>query len=123
MKPGKTIKKGDAILIASLLILAAVLWFFFVYGKAQGGFAVVTVDGVVTEKIPLDRNGVYTLNGGTNILVIEDGAARMTEAACPDHICVDTGEIRYEGQMIVCLPNKVVVAVEGVKGEADLYIG
>ena len=119
---GKT-KRRDAIFIASLLILAIVLYFIFIYGKTEGGFAVVTVDGVRAEKIPLSMNGTYSLNGGTNILLIENGTARMAEADCPDHICVDTGEIRYEGQMIVCLPNRVVVTIEGVKGEADFYIG
>ena len=29
----------------------------------------------------------------------------------------------YSGQSIVCLPNRVVVSIEGVPGEADLYIG
>ena len=119
---GKT-KRWDAIFIASLLILAAVLYFFFVYGRDEGGVAVVTVDGVITDKIPLDHNGDYDLNGGSNVLRIKNGSACMIEAACPDHICVDTGEIRYEGQMIVCLPNHLVVTIEGVKGDADLYIG
>ena len=123
MKQNGRTKSRDAIFIASLLILAAVLYFFFIYGRAEGGVVVVTVDGVVTEKIPLDRYGVYTLNGGTNILLIENGSACMIEAVCPDHICVDTGEIRYEGQMIVCLPNRLVVTIEGIKGDADFYIG
>ena len=63
------------------------------------------------------------LNNGTNTLVIEDRAAWMEDALCPDHICVDMGKIRYSGQSIVCLPNRVVVSIEGVSGEADLYIG
>ena len=123
MKSVKKIKKGDAILIASLLVLSAVLILFFYAGRKEGGYAVVTVDGVQTERISLQKEGTYPLNGGTNILLIQNGCARMVEADCPDHICVETGEIRYEGQMIVCLPNKVVVTVEGVKGDADFYIG
>ena len=123
MKQNEKAKRWDAIFIASLLILAAVLYLFFVYGRDEGGVAIVTVDGVVTDKIPLDYNGDYVLNGGSNVLRIENGSACMIEAVCPDHICVDTGEIRYEGQMIVCLPNHLVVTIEGVKGDADLYIG
>lgn len=123
MKPGKKIKKGDAILIASLLVLSALLFLFFSIGRKEGGFAVVTVDGVQTDRISLQQEGTYPLNGGTNILLIQNGCARMAEADCPDHICVETGEIRYEGQMIVCLPNRVVVTIEGVKGDADFYIG
>ena len=123
MKLSKKIKTGDAILIASLLVLSAILLIFFYTGRKAGGFAVVTVDGVKTERISLQQEGTYPLNGGTNILLIQDNCARMLEADCPDHICVETGEIRFEGQMIVCLPNRVVVTIEGVKGDADFYIG
>ena len=123
MKLGGKTKTRDAILIASLLILAAVLYLLLGFGKAQGGYAIVTVEGKIVERIPLTAEGTYSLNGGSNTLLIKSGSARMTEANCADHICVDTGEIRYEGQLIVCLPNKLVVSIEGVKGEADLYIG
>ena len=79
MKQNGRTKSRDAIFIASLLILAAVLYLFFVFGRDEGGFAVVTVDGVVTNKIPLDQNGDYELNGGSNVLRIENGAS-----ACRD---------------------------------------
>ena len=37
----------------------------------------------------------------------------MTEADCPDKICIDQGRVRYTGQCITCLPNKLTVTVEG----------
>ena len=79
----------------------------------------------VNEKYNSNRGG-----GGVSakmtphaVLLIENGTARMTEASCPDHVCIDMGVIRYTGQSIVCLPNRLVVTVRGVAGEADLYIG
>ena len=49
----------------------------------------------------------------TNHLIIKDCKADVTEADCPDQICVDQKAISKEGETIVCLPNKVVVEVKG----------
>ena len=48
-----------------------------------------------------------------NLLIIEDGYAYIKEASCPDGLCVHQGKINKSGEMIVCLPNEVVVTVEG----------
>ena len=91
------------------LVLAAVLLL-----RSPGGTVQVRVAGAVTAGYPLDRDASYTItgaNGGTNLLVIEDGAARIEEASCPDGVCVHTGRIRRNGQSIVCLPNQVVVEI------------
>ena len=37
----------------------------------------------------------------------------LTEADCPDKICVEQGRVRYTGQCITCLPNKLTVTLEG----------
>ena len=65
-------------------------------------------------------NGEYFLNGGTNILVIENGEAYLSYANCPDHTCVRTGKIKYTGQSIVCLPNRLSVIVRSADREIDL---
>ena len=51
------------------------------------------------------------MDGGTNELVIEDGEARLTEADCPDSLCVNMGRISRSGQSIICLPHQVVVRI------------
>ena len=103
----------DAVLIAALLLLALALYFLFSAGQESGACAVVVVDGEVAGRYPLSKNGTFPLNGGTNTLVIEDGYAFLSDATCPDKICVHMGKIRYEGQVIVCLPNRLYVTVEG----------
>ena len=70
---------------------------------------------------PLDKDGEYVLNGGTNILVIEDGAAYIREADCPDKTCVRKGKLRYVGQSSVCLPNRLsVTGIGDGAGGVDL---
>lgn len=112
MKPFK-LRKADLILLAVVLVLGAVLAAVLLRSSG-GGVAQVRVAGVVTASYPLDEDASYTItgaNGGTNLLVIEDGSARIEEASCPDGVCVHTGRVRRDGQSIVCLPNQVVVEI------------
>ena len=108
---------ADLCVILALLLLAGGLALALRLGREAGGQAVVRVDGRVTERHPLTENGVYPLNGGSNILVIENGEAWLSDANCPDHLCVKMGKIRYNGQTITCLPNRLTVTVEG--GESN----
>ena len=113
MKPFK-LRKADLILLAVVLALGAVLAAVLLLRSSGGGVAQVRVAGTVTASYPLDEDASYTItgaNGGTNLLVIEDGSARIEEASCPDGVCVHTGRVRRDGQSIVCLPNQVVVEI------------
>ena len=48
-----------------------------------------------------------------NTLVIRDGKADVTDAGYPDRICVNMRSISFEGETITCLPNRLVVKIEG----------
>lgn len=107
------LRKADLLLLAAALVFGAVLAAVLLL-RSPGGTVQVRVAGTVTAGYPLDVDASYTItgvNGGTNLLVIEDGAARIEEASCPDGVCVHTGRIRRNGQSIVCLPNQVVVEI------------
>ena len=114
-------KKRDWILIGSLLALAVVLLGLFLLLRQGGAYVVVRVDGTETARYSLSQDGEYSLNGGTNILRIEGGAAYLTDADCPDRLCVKQGKIRYGGQTITCLPNRLTVTVySGQQNDVDL---
>ena len=113
--------KPDVIVIAAVLFVALVSLLLIFVLRKPGGVAVVEVDGEVVGEYPLYQNGVYPLNGGTNVLVIENGVAYLSYSNCPDHTCERTGKIRFVGQTIVCLPNKLSVTVKGeAEGGVDL---
>ena len=114
----------DLVLAGSLLLAAVILLLVINGSRESGGVAVVRVDGVETERLPLSVNGTFPLNGGSNILIIQDGQAWMSEANCPDLICVRQGKIHYTGQVITCLPNRLTVTIEGGEsGGVDLIVG
>ena len=98
--------------------------------------AVVTVDGVETERIPLknfpDGERTYSGNGYTLHVQLEvsqgeSGLGLYVAAAdCPTQDCVHTGTITREGQSIVCLPARIIIRLEGgerVDTGVDAVIG
>ena len=117
-------KRADLILVVALLLLAGALYLTLNAHRQEGGVAVVRVNGVETERHSLAVDGTFSLNGGTNILVIRDGQAWLAEADCPDLLCVKQGKIHYTGQVITCLPNRLTVTVEGGESNGvDLVVG
>ncbi len=59
------------------------------------------------QEIPISRTG------NDECPEIHDGKADVTEADCPDKLCVHQKAISKTHETIVCLPNKVVVEVTG----------
>lgn len=106
----------DIIVISAILLISLVLLLIVMLSKEEGEVAVVEINGTVVATYSLQQNGEYSLNGGTNVLVIEDGKAYLNYSNCPDHTCEKTGKIQYVGQSIICLPNKITITV---KGEAE----
>ena len=108
--------RADIILIAAALLIALAAYVFVRSDRHSGAVAAVYVNGEKTAEYPLDTDTTVKLespNGGYNILVIKDGAADITEASCPDGICVETHAAQYEGDTIICLPNKTEIRIEG----------
>ncbi len=112
---GLAIKKyrTDVVVIVSLLLLSAIVLLVVFLTRQEGARVTVTVDGVTVGEYPLGVDGVYELRNGANVLTVEDGRAYMSYSSCPDHLCENTGRIKYVGETIVCLPNKVTVTVVG----------
>ena len=104
-------KMRDLLLIGTILLAAVALLLASRLGRRAGGAVVVRAGGEELGTYSLAEDGTYSLNGGTNVLQIEDGKARMIEAHCPDHYCMNQGSIRNTGETITCLPNKLTVTV------------
>ncbi len=58
-----------------------------------------------------DSTTVVSTELGTNLVVVENGAVRVSEADCPNHDCVNQGAISKAGQQIVCLPHKLTIDI------------
>ncbi len=103
----------DLILIVALLAVCLSVFFFFYFGRGGGAVAVVYIENEIVAQYPLGIDGEYEINGGTNILKIEDGEAYMLYAECPDGWCKNQGRASLSGERITCLPNRVMIMIEG----------
>ncbi len=120
----KKIGRGlrDLCLVLFFLVLSLILLLVVKGSQKEGGAVVVAVNGDEIGRYSLSINGQYLLNGGTNTLVIENGRAKVSDADCPDKLCVKEGWVQYTGQCITCLPNKLTVTVVGGDSSVDIII-
>ena len=119
-------KKDITFLVVVFIGLAGIAAGFYLTHQDTGASVEVTVDGAIYGTYPLEKDQtidkeipIQKDGKTTNLLVIKDGKADVTEADCPDKLCVHQKAISKTNETIVCLPNKVVVQVIGA-GESEL---
>ena len=112
----------DILLVLVLVAVGVVLLIVTKNNGKEGAYVVVMVQNSEEARYSLAVDGVYDINSGTNTIEIKDGRVRMIEAFCPNHLCIRQGWIRFEGQSIVCLPNKVSVTVRGTGDALDFVL-
>jgi len=115
-------KKKDLFLVAGLLLVGGIILILAFIGGQGGKSVLVRINGEKKAVYPLNENRRVELHGdgGKNILVIEDGSARIEDADCPDKLCVRQGSINLRGQSVICLPHKLVIEItDGEAAPAD----
>lgn len=108
-------KRNDIILVIAVLVIAIGAMVYLNVTKTDGDQIIVTIDGQVYKTLDLNKDTTMKIESGVgeyNLLVIKDGYASVEDASCPDLICVHAKDIHFNGEKIVCLPNKVVIVVE-----------
>lgn len=114
-------------LIAGLLAAAvagSAVFILLQRGRAPAPVARISRDGVLLEEIDLSRvDEPYSLTledeSGRNVLSVERGRVRVSEADCPDQVCVKQGWVSNGAAPIVCLPHKLVVELAGTEEDLD----
>jgi hypothetical protein len=80
------------------------------------------VDGQKIRDISLsDEKKEIMMQGlkGPFAFEIKDEKVRMKDSTCPNKLCVKMGWIRQEGQVVCCIPNRVVLKIIGEKEMYD----
>lgn len=121
------LKMLDKIIIGVLLLLSILPAGILILAKSnnKNSNIVIKVDNKVVKEIQLvntNESKIYEFNFKNNIGYIEvkNGKVRMLEMdkkICPNVICSDTGWIDKGYQSIVCLPNNIVVTIEGSEND------
>lgn len=106
-------KKNDRALFLAIILVAFVWLLVRNLTMDKGNSITIMVDGEKYGTYLLTEEQTISLNEGKNRVVIKDGQAYMEHAKCPDQLCIQQGAIQYQGESIICLPNKVTVTVDG----------
>lgn len=108
-------KKSDLWLLAVLCILSVAV--FAGYRLAfphPGSYVTVSVNSEIYETLTLQQDtslDIPGIDGGFNHLEIKGGTAYITDADCPDKLCVHQKAIQNQGETLVCLPHRVIVSI------------
>lgn len=121
------IKKIDIVILISCILIFGCLNLILKFGNNKGDYVRVSVNGETVSTYSLAENAEYIINGyngGWNILVIKDGEASISDADCPDGLCIKQKAISASGETLCCLPNRVIVEVVSDKeNEVDAIAG
>ena len=118
--------KRNKILMAIIIFIFAVSLIFCVVIllKPKSNFVTIKQNGKVIYSFDLSKEEDKTFEieyeGRKNICEIKDHKIHVSDADCPDKVCVKTGWLK-NGVPIVCLPNKLVI--EFSDSDVDNVVG
>lgn len=110
-------KRLAAVIISVFAVCTAICIIMSVFLN-DANTAEIISDGSVMYELDLNKSETLHIpspNGGENVVKTENGVIYISEATCPDKLCVRQGK-RGLGcsntTPIVCLPNKLIISVK-----------
>lgn len=115
--------KKDIMVISGVLLTALLMWLIPIFlNKDAPAVVRVIQNGQEIASYPLSEDRTVTIpyeDENYNLLFISGGEASVSDADCPDGLCVRARSISRNGESIICLPHKLVIQIES-KEESDL---
>ncbi len=119
-----------ALVLGGVLLAAGAACLWLMYRPAAGTVAKVYQNGVCIRTIDLSavtEGYTFTVTGergAQNVVAVEPGRIRVESASCPDQVCVHQGWVSDGAAPLVCLPNGLVIQLEGGGEDApDTVVG
>lgn len=117
--PGSSKERGKKvrliIILSAILAVAIIGSLVYSAGLFREGPVMLIIQAKGQDVIskPFDEipDGTIPVEGvlGTTTVEIKQGKVHVLSSPCENHICMNTGWISNPGQIIVCLPNEVVI--------------
>jgi len=111
----KKLKISDFILIF-LLIMSGLFSSFYIYGNNdKDKKVIVELSGKVYGVYDLNSDRIIDLKGPQSRakINIENGYVFVSESGCPQKICKRMGKKNRINELIVCIPNRLIIRIEG----------
>lgn len=109
----KLFKPGDVIFGLLIIVLTYLLFFWFKPVSNKNNIALVQINDNVHYEINLDKDQIIKLKEFNPEVEIEvkNNAIRISRNDCEKKICMKMGFISKPGQMIVCVPKKILIFI------------
>lgn len=121
-KPWHIMTRGDWVVVLTLVTIAlgGIGW----QATAPAGTRVIATSGDQTcfvaelgQKHSVDLEGPL----GKTHLVIDEQGAYVTASPCPRKTCMAMGPAKHSGDLLACVPNRIMVRISNADGEEAPY--
>lgn len=115
------ITRADWLALALAFALLPLLYAHY-WGDAGTATRVrIAASGQPEIELPLDTSRRIEVHGplGDSVVEIKNGRVRFVSSPCRGQQCVHTGWLAHAGELAACLPNGVVVSIEGARARFD----
>ena len=113
-----TTNKKLIIIFVAIFTICVLCVFILNTLQPDKSVVVILVDGEVYDEIDLSEDQSFDIKTerGTNKIQVKNGQIRITEATCPDKLCMRHGQLHNKYDTIVCLPNKLIIEYKNSTG-------
>ena len=118
----RILTRADRLLIFAALVGSVGLLLHQRYPAQPGTQVLVEVDRAEWGSFSLSRSQRLQIVGplGMSEVEIDPRGVRIVSAPCPHQICVRRGWVQRRGEIIACVPNRLILRVGGTAGDAGL---
>ncbi len=113
------------IIVLSLIFIFGVIgWVVLTAAPTDAPVAYIYSDGDLIRTAKLSQEAEFTVRygDGYNTIKVIDGAIFVTDASCPDGVCISTGKISHGAVPIICMPNHLEIIVKSSDDTTDAVI-
>lgn len=113
--------------LSAVLILAigGIITFFLMKNSPTADpIAEIYQNGELIRTVPLSEDCEFTVtcDEGFNTVTVKNGSVMISQADCPDKVCVKTGAVSGGAVPIVCLPHRLEIRVVNGNSEIDAAV-
>ena len=110
-------------LVVLLLLTTSLGGIVSIAAMSEGSRVLVTCGDELCFTAPLDQPRTLVIEGplGQTKLVIDEQGTRIVESPCPRKICVSMGVAKNTADLLACVPNRILVHIDGSSGKEVSY--
>jgi len=113
--------RADWIVVILSLTMLPLVYAYNWHADVRASTARITDPQQHIRTISLDHDQTIHVHGklGDSVLQVHNGMIRFTHSPCTTKFCVHSGWLKFDGDVMACLPNGVYVEVSGGKRKYD----